>query len=132
MSRSRTLEAGGGANFCRNFLTTLFRRFPDKVRHFHVLNVFMYGIFRRASKSVADINTGSPKALLFDIFTVLSFLFLPPRGGANSIDNFDGWAMAGFARLDPPLSRGHELVSRAHDIKYFTYMSLYWLPTIVR
>src|SRR6218665_1551621 len=34
---------------------------------------------------------------------MLPLLFLPPRG-PNSIANFDGGAMAGFAPLDPPLS----------------------------
>jgi len=58
----------------------------------------MYGIFRRGSKSVADINTGSPKALLFDIFTVLSLLFLPPRGGKLH------WQLRwlGHGRICPP------------------------------
>ena len=46
------------------------------------------GIFRTGAKSVADIDTGEPKFLLFDIFTVLSLLFLPR--GPNSIANFDG------------------------------------------
>src|SRR6218665_226754 len=52
--------------------------------------MFECGIFRRGAKSVADIDTGGPKSLLFDKFTVLSLLFLPSRGGPNSIANFDG------------------------------------------
>src|SRR6218665_2055067 len=42
----------------------------------------------RGGKSVADIDTGGPKSLHFDKLTLLSLLFLP-RGGPNSIANFD-------------------------------------------
>ena len=38
------------------------------------------GLFCRGAKSVADIDTVGPKSLLFDIFTMLPLLFLPPRG----------------------------------------------------
>src|SRR6218665_2609051 len=44
---------------------------------------------------------GGPKSLLLGKFTMLSLLFLPPRG-PNSIANFDG-GIAGLAPLDPPL-----------------------------
>src|SRR6218665_1711409 len=47
---------------------------------------------------------GEPNLLLLGKFTMLSLLFLPPRGRPNSIANFDG-GMAGFAPLDQPLIR---------------------------
>jgi len=56
----------------------------------------MYGIFRRGgAKSVADIDTGGSKALLFDIFTVLSLLFLLPGGKLHC--QLRWGAMAGYA-----------------------------------
>ncbi len=51
-------------------------------------------------KSVADIDTGA-KSLHFDKFTMLSLLFLPPRG-PNSIANFDGGP---WPDLPPPWIR---------------------------
>ena len=55
--------------------------------------------FHRGGNSVADIGTGwGPKSLHFDKFTMLSLGYsFCPRGGPNSIANFDGGAMAGFA-----------------------------------
>src|SRR6218665_2546508 len=42
------------------------------------------------AKSVADVDKrGGPKSLHFANFTILSLFFLP-RGGPNSIANFDG------------------------------------------
>src|SRR6218665_408690 len=41
---------------------------------------FTMVFFRGGAKSVADIDKGGPKPLLFHEFTVLSLLFLPSRG----------------------------------------------------
>jgi len=46
-------------------------------RPFYGFNVVF---FRGGAKSVADIDTGGPRSLLFDKFKMLSLLFLPPRG----------------------------------------------------
>src|SRR6218665_3759999 len=82
-----------------NFLGFFFSHRP-----FSCYNVVFFRV--GGAKSVADIDTGGPKSLHFDKFTMLSLLFLPRSRGPNSIANFDG-GVAGFAPLDPPLSRMH-------------------------
>src|SRR6218665_1962586 len=48
------------------------------------------------TNSVADVDKGGPKSLLFDKFTMLSLRFLPPRG-AKLHWQFQWGAMVGFA-----------------------------------
>src|SRR6218665_900765 len=64
--------------------------------------MFQCGIFPQGGQIRNRHRYVGPKSLHLHKFTILSLLFLPPRG-PNSIANFDGGAMAGFAPLDPPL-----------------------------
>src|SRR6218665_1135686 len=121
-SASRTSETWE-PNFSRNIFNDLFlgvsekkfRHFPQKF-HLHVSpkisdDLFLViDLFRvlicyfsvGGTKSVADIDTGGPKSLHFHKFTMLSLLFLLPRG-AKLHGKVRWGAMAGFAPLDPPL-----------------------------
>src|SRR6218665_1618932 len=62
---------------------------------FHVLISYFSVV---GAKSVADIDTGGgPKSLHFDKFTMLSLLFLPPRGGQTPLPT----SMGGHGRICP-------------------------------
>jgi len=50
-----------------------------------LFNVFNVVFSVGGAKSVADIDTGGPKSLLFDIFTMLSLLFLSIEGGQTPL-----------------------------------------------
>ena len=110
----------GGPNFCRNFLTTFFRHFPKKFQHilrkFHLspkisddfflvidqFRVLICWFSVGGPNSVAHINQEGQKSLNSHKFTILSLLFLPPRG-PNSIANFEGGPWPDLPPLDPPL-----------------------------
>ena len=64
--------------------------------------MFYYGLFCRAAKSVAKINKGGVKILTFQQIHSATITISALKGGPNSIANFDGGAMAGFA---PPWIR---------------------------
>jgi len=68
---------------------------------FYCFNVVF---FRRGAKSVANVDKGGPKSLLFHKYTMLPLRFLPPRGAKLHCQLRWG-AMAGFVPLDPPLIR---------------------------
>src|SRR6218665_2888118 len=55
---------------------------------------------------------GAPKSLHFDKFTILSLLFLPPRG-AKLHSQLRWGTMAGFAPLDPPL---HQRINSKSEV----------------
>ena len=86
------LQRRGGHIFAeifeRTFLGVSRKNFSVSQKSFIYLPKFLMTFFL-----VIDIVTGGPKPLHFDEFTMLSLL---PRG-SNSIANFDGSAMAGFA-----------------------------------
>src|SRR6218665_911413 len=113
-SGSRTSETGG-QNFCRNFLTTIFRRFPTKFQHFpkkcHLSPKISDDHFFRhrpfpcfnvvfsvgGAKSVADIDSGGGQNPYISTNSRCYHYSLCPRRGPNSVANFDGGAMAEFA-----------------------------------
>src|SRR6218665_3670601 len=113
-SGSRTSETGGPI-FCRNFFTTFFfRRFPKNVsisrKNFiylpKFLTTFIFLVINYFRVLIYWFSVGGPnpspisirgKSLNLHKFTILPLLFLPPWGEPNSIANFDGRAMAGFA-----------------------------------
>src|SRR6218665_2681014 len=72
------------------FLMTFFSHRPFS--RFNVL-FFRWG----GAKSVADIDTGWAKIPTFRQIDNAIITLSAPEGGPNSIDNFDGVAMAGFA-----------------------------------
>src|SRR6218665_2892116 len=87
------LQKWGGQIFSEIFERSLFRRFPKKFQHFpkkfhlslkisnDLFSCFNVVFVRGGAKFVADIDTGEgPKSLHFDKFTMLSLLFLPPKG----------------------------------------------------
>src|SRR6218665_2966897 len=74
---------------------------------FHVL---LWYFFVGRAKSVAVIDMGGPKSLLYDKFTMLSLLFQPPRGAKLHCQ----LRMGGHGRicspLDPPLAINENLL----------------------
>jgi len=87
-----------------------FHHFPKNISDdlflvIDLFNVLVWYFFRSGAKSIADVNRGGAKSLLFNKFTVLSLRFLPPRGGKLH------WQLrlGGHGRIcppDPPLATG--------------------------
>src|SRR6218665_4157060 len=107
-----------GAKFLPKFLNDLFlgvsrKNFIIFPQNFHLspkisddlflvidllFNVFNVVFSVGEAKSVADIDTGGPISLLFDIFTMLSLLFLSIEGGQTPLPT----SMGGHGRICPP------------------------------
>src|SRR6218665_1304644 len=108
-SGSRTSETGE-PNFVRNFSRLFFRRLPKKIQHFRkkfhlspkisddlffnhrLFSCFNMLLFRRGAKSLTHMDTSirggqNPKMYINSQFYHYCSC---PRGGPNSIANFDG------------------------------------------
>ena len=113
-SGSRTSETGGG-KLLPKCLNDLFKAFPKKFQHFpkkfnlspKISDDFLFShrsfscfnvvFIRRGSGQIRSRHRyGGPQSLHFDNSQYYHYSFCP-RGGPNSIANFDGRVMAGFA-----------------------------------